>query len=74
MPLHKNKEITPAEALQLDLCAECGRDLTELDVDAEIARHWPLPPQTDRSGDEARRRIALMRDYSDRRKAHARLA
>lgn len=73
MPLYKNKEITPEEALALDLCAECGRDLTELDVDAESARHWPLPPQAGPDGDRARHRIALLKDYSEGRKARAKL-
>jgi hypothetical protein len=69
MPIKNNKEITPDEAIKGDLCPECARDLTELDVDAESKRHWPMPPPPGPEGDEARRRIALMKDYASAREA-----
>jgi hypothetical protein len=71
MPLYKGVDIPPEEAIGQDLCPECGRDIKELDIEHEVFRHWPLPPPPGPAGDEARKRIALMVDYHDKRKANA---
>jgi hypothetical protein len=73
MPLHKNKEITPEEAMAMELCPECAVDMTERDIEHEIARHWPLPFEAGAHHDEARKRVALLKEYAEIRKQASKL-
>lgn len=68
MPLYKGREITPEEAIQMDLCPETGLPLDDLDIEAWVALKWPYPLQDIPEHQEARRRIKLLLDYAEQRK------
>lgn len=54
MPNYKGYPVTPDEAVKKGLCAECGCDMTDVDVQSHNAGHWPHTENP-----EAKRRAAL---------------
>lgn len=63
MPLVHDKLITPEDALKQGLCPECGRDLKLSNPIAELASHWKSEPPLNKSGDKARERSAMLRQF-----------
>ena len=41
MPRVGDQDLTPDEALEKDLCPECGRPLAETNPGEHVAAHWP---------------------------------
>ncbi len=41
MPRVLDQDLTPDEALALDLCPECARPLKETNPGEHVAAHWP---------------------------------
>jgi hypothetical protein len=58
MPVVKGEELTPDEALALDLCPECGRPLAETNPGEHAAAHWPRP-----ASEEGKRREKMILEW-----------
>ena len=66
MPMVKGKLLTPDEAIEQDLCPECGASLLDANPIGHRNTHWFTQPRADRKGAEALRRIALFDEYIQR--------
>jgi len=63
MPMVKGKLLTPDEAIEQDLCPECGVSLLDQNPIGHRNTHWLTQPRNDKRGTEALRRIALFDEY-----------
>lgn len=63
MPIVQGKIITPDEAMAMNLCPECGVDLTTVNPIAHRNSHWLTQPKLDRRGAEALRRRTMLDDF-----------
>ena len=66
MPYINGKLKTPDELIALGRCPETGIPLKGVHIEHHIARTWVTQPNADPSGDEPRRRIAMLREYAKR--------
>jgi hypothetical protein len=58
MPVVKGIELTPDEAIAIDLCPETGRPLAEVNPEEWVNHLWPSP--TAMSAEAARRRKLIL--------------
>ena len=58
MPIVKGLDITPDEAIKLDLCPETGRPLAEVNPEEHVNALWPRPSAMSAEG--ARRRELIL--------------
>lgn len=58
MPRVLDQDLTPDEALALDLCPECARPLKETNPAEHAAAHWPRPADA-----EGKRRETMILEW-----------
>lgn len=64
MPLIDSVHYEPDEAVAKGHCPECGKPLAGVNIDDEIARHWPALPEVKLKNPEAARRAEMLYSYA----------